>query len=235
MFDVRFEWGLQGLVARSTGADVIVIVDVLSFSTAVEVCISRRSVVYPFAWKDDRAVAFAAEKKAILAASRSEMSHVRPFSLSPTSLLALPEGSNVVLPSPNGATISIAAAKTGAAVIAGGLRNATAVAQAAAARGKTILVIAAGERWPDESLRPALEDLLGAAAILAALPRRGMSPEAETTLMALDRTTLRRRILECESSRELLARGHEADVEASTALDASTAVPILVEGAYRAA
>ena len=47
-------------------------------------------------------------------------------------------------------------------MIAGGLRNAAAVAAAAARAGDVVGVIAAGERWPDGSLRPAIEDLLGA-------------------------------------------------------------------------
>jgi len=44
-----------------------------------------------------------------------------------------------------------------------------------------VAVIASGERWPDGSLRPALEDLLGAGAVLAALRKQHagpLSPEA---------------------------------------------------------
>ena len=143
-FDVRFEWGLRGLEAAGPGADVIVIVDVLSFSSAVEVCVAREAIVYPFAWKDERAVAFAEEVDALLAVTRKDVSARRPYSLSPASLMSIPRGARVVLPSPNGATISVAAAGLGATVISGCLRNAGAVARAAEARGSTILVIAAG-------------------------------------------------------------------------------------------
>lgn len=76
----------------------------------------------------------------------------------------------LVLPSPNGSAIASATAGT---VVAACLRNATAVARWLGFRladsGTAVTVIAAGERWPDGSLRPALEDLLGAGALLSAL------------------------------------------------------------------
>lgn len=235
-YDTRFEWGLQGLAAAGAGIDVVVIVDVLSFSTAVEVCVARGGAVHPFAWKDERAEAFATAKGAILAVSRNEMSARRPFSLSPTSLMAIPSGVAVVLPSPNGATLSVAAATIPGVthVLAGSLRNASAIARAAALLGRKILVVAAGERWRDDSLRPALEDQLGAAAILAALPRTAMSPEAEAAASGwCGHQDARRMIMACASGRELLAAGYEHDVRMATEYDVSVAVPSMQDGAYR--
>ena len=62
--------------------------------------------------------------------------------------------------------VSLAAAPSGSLVLAGCLRNARAVAEFAQQAGRTFNVIPSGERWRDGSMRPALEDALGAGAIL---------------------------------------------------------------------
>jgi 2-phosphosulfolactate phosphatase len=92
------------------------------------------------------------------------------YSLAPASYLEAPAGLRCVLPSPNGAQVTLAAARTPSVVLAGSLRNARAVADAAQRIGSRFNVIPAGERWLDGSLRPALEDALGAGAVLASLP-----------------------------------------------------------------
>lgn len=75
----------------------------------------------------------------------------------PRSPAALPQpesGTRIVLPSPNGSRLSLATGNI--PPISGCLRNARAVAQEAAvvAGEGTIAVIAAGERWKDQSLVP---------------------------------------------------------------------------------
>jgi 2-phosphosulfolactate phosphatase len=237
-FDARFEWGEAGLRALGAGAGTIVIVDVLSFSTAVDVAIGRGATVIPYRWRDGGAAALAAERGALLAVNRRHTSAEYPYSLSPVSLLALPDGSTIVLPSPNGATLSAIAAEPGKTVLSGCLRNATRVAAACRAAGGPTLMIAAGERWGDAaagSLRPAYEDLIGAGAILAALGANRPSPEARAAIAAFreSRDVLGDRLLDCASGRELVDAGFQRDVEIAAQLDSSTAAPRLDGGAFR--
>ncbi len=95
-------------------------------------------------------------------------------------------------------------------------------------------VIAAGERWADDdSLRPALEDHLGAGAILSAIADRGrfaMSPEAGAALDMFQgsRESLRERVRDSAGGRELLSKGFGADVEVASVLDSTDVVPVLV-------
>ena len=183
-------------------------------------------------WSDQRAATLAAEHGAILAVGRSQRTQAAPYSLSPASLADLPAGACLVLPSPNGAAIVSAAAQLGPLVLTGCLRNAGAVARAADALGGTISVIAAGEHWPDGSLRPALEDLLGAGAILDRLDGRTRSPEAQaaaSTARILDPAT---QLQHCTSGRELITAGYEHDVQIAAELDLSHVVPLLRHSAF---
>src|SRR6478736_6909555 len=98
--------------------------------------------------------------------------------------------------SPNGSTISAVLAEAGAEVVAASLRNRAAVAawlvdwlESSSGSGAppVVVVVPAGERWADDSLRPAVEDLWGAGSVVAALAQRLehrggpllLSPEAE--------------------------------------------------------
>jgi 2-phosphosulfolactate phosphatase len=242
-FGVRFDWGPVG--ARATDADVAVVVDVLSFSTSVTIAVERSMEVYPFRWNDARAEAFAVERGARLAVGRLEASRdggpIAP-SLSPAALLACAPVARLVLPSPNGSTIAALLRDGGATVVAGCLRNAAAVARwlaQALGAGRSVAVIAAGERWSqDDSLRPALEDNLGAGAILSRLVALGygdrMSPEARSAaeLFEVSLARLGDRLRGCVGGRELAGKGFGSDVDAAADLDASTVVPVLTEGAF---
>ncbi|MFH1687815.1 MAG: 2-phosphosulfolactate phosphatase [bacterium] len=234
-YSLRFEWGLQGIEALADAADVIVVVDTLSFCTAVDVAVSRAAIVYPYRFRDDTASAFAHKKGASLATHRTKVDLINPYSLSPASFVNVTAGERIVLPSPNGATLLVAAAERCSHVIAGCLRNASAVASAAANLGRSIAVIAAGEQWQGDhgGLRSAIEDLLGAGAILSAITGRTLSPEAEIAVAAFDavRDDLPRVLHDCTSGRELIEMGFPDDIAIAAELNVSKTVPVLRDGA----
>jgi 2-phosphosulfolactate phosphatase len=187
-YGVRFDWGPVGAARVGARNGALVIVDVLSFTTAVSVAVERGTALYPAPRRDAGAARMAHELGAALAVGRGECSQEHPWSLSPAALRSAPAAARLVLPSPNGSAIAAAA---NGVVVAACLRNARAVAAWLSERyrhaDEPVSVIAAGERWPDGSLRPALEDLLGAGALLAALAQRSgfaESPEAATARAA---------------------------------------------------
>ena len=113
-FEVRFAWGPNGLRALVPGVDAVVVVDVLSFTTAVDVAVERGAVVLPYKWRDGGEAAFAEERGAVLAVAREDATPARPWTLAPSTLLDLPAGTRLVLPSPNGSALSFAAVEAGA-------------------------------------------------------------------------------------------------------------------------
>lgn len=240
-YGIRLDWGPAGAAALGPGIAALVVVDVLSFSTAVCVAADRGTAVYPFHWRDERAAAFAAEHDAVLATGRGATTVDHPWTLSPAALRAAPVVPRLVLPSPNGSAISAAAAAP--LIVAGCLRNARAVAAHLAGQGlgtadRPVAVIAAGERHPDGSLRPALEDLLGAGTIIAALlataKRPAPSPEAEVAAAgAVGIDSVPDAVTSCASGRELIVRGFPQDVDIAAETDSSTVVPVLTDGAFR--
>lgn len=197
-YQVRFEWGVEGL-ARLAPADVTVVVDVLRFSSTVIQALERGETL-----------ALDAEAHAI---------------------------------SLNGA--AVAGAATGL-VLLGGLRNAAAVARAILAeqerRGArtSIAVIACGERTSRDAAAPvrfAVEDLLGAGAVIAALSDLGIdhsSPEAALAgegFRAL-RGAAKHLLTASGSGRELDAAGLRDEVLAAAAVDAASVVPVLRDGVF---
>lgn len=237
---VRCEWGPFGAARADEPAGAVVVVDVLSFSTSVSVAVERGTAVHPIAWKDARAAQLAAAVGAELAVGRHEVTAQRPWSLSPAALRGAPVAERLVLPSPNGSTIAAAARGT---VLAACLRNAGAVAAWLRGHGYgtpdfPVTVVPAGERWPDGSLRPALEDHLGAGAVVAALARGGQLLSAEAAAardLYVATPSVPDAVRRCDSGLELVDLGFAEDVEVAVEVDAGTAVPLLVDGAFRAA
>lgn len=206
-YQVRLEWGDDGL-ARLAASDVVVVVDVLRFSSTVTTRVAAGGAV------------------------------------------PLDAAAHAV--SLNGAAISRAAAALDPApiVLLGCLRNASAVAEAIAdeqrRRGArtSIALIAGGELVPADAgaaartaRRFAVEDLLGAGAIVDALGVRGIdhtSPEAAAAGEAFRglRAARRHLLAASGSGQELAERGAHDEVRAAAELDASTAVPVLREGVF---
>ncbi|NJI60626.1 MULTISPECIES: 2-phosphosulfolactate phosphatase [Microbacterium] len=206
-YQVRLDWGTAGL-ARLAPADIVVVVDVLRFSsTVIDAAVGDTEVV-----------------------------------------LAEAEGW-----SRNGAAVA-AAASPDAIVLVGGIRNATAVARAVQTvqerrQARTsVAVIAAGEADAAGVPRFAVEDQLGAGAIVLALSDRGIDHTSPDAAVAAEgfralRGALRHMIGASGSGREL-AEGvaSTARIEASgltptsttdaAVLDAVDVVPVLREGLF---
>jgi 2-phosphosulfolactate phosphatase len=220
-WNCRCEWG-PGAIAALAPADVVIVVDVFSFTTCVDVAVSRGGAILPYLWNDSSAAEFARTHGAELAGRR----RVAKYSLSASSYLEVPRGFRCVLPSPNGARAALAAAESGSIVFAACLRNARAVADAAGRAGGTFNVIPAGERWADGSLRPCLEDWLGAGAVLGHLPG-SRSPEADAAVALFERyrPSLSETLRRCASGRELEERGQMNDIALAVDLDVSACAP----------
>jgi 2-phosphosulfolactate phosphatase len=231
-YRVRFDWGLRGAEeCAAAGVSVVAVVDVLSFTTAVAVAVERGIDVYPYRWRDESAVAYARDRDAVLAVGRSQAGPDE-VSLSPVTLRTT-TAQRVVLPSPNGSTIAQAMAGHGCDVVGVSLRNAAAAAAWVRDRigdSGTVLAIAAGEHWPDGTLRPAVEDLWGAGAFLAALVGPALDPSPEVTAAVAAYGAMgdpRVALPNCASGRELVAIGYENDVDIAAELNVSDAVPLL--------
>ena len=206
-YQVRLDWGTAGL-ARLASADVVVVVDVLRFSSTV-------------------IDATAAGTEVVLAEAEAW--------------------------SRNGAAVAAAAAPD-ATVLVGGIRNASAVARVVQAiqerrQARTsVAIIAAGEVDAEGTLRFAVEDQLGAGAIILALSDRGIDHTAPDAAVAAEgfralRGALRHMIGASGSGRELAAGvAATARIEASglvptavadaAALDAVDVVPVLRDGVF---
>ncbi|WP_022889690.1 2-phosphosulfolactate phosphatase [Agromyces italicus] len=202
-YQVRFDWGAAGADRIAPGVHAVVLVDALSFTTAVVVAAEHGTAVAP--WPSDDlagAAAFAAAHDGVVAVRRGEAGP----SLSPSSFIGAPEAAPlVVVPSPNGGALAHRLGVLGVPVIAASMRNRTAVAERLLAMQAEhgdrfmIAVVAAGERAgigsagsgglaPDaverrpaepgsplaDGTRFAIEDLLVAGAVIDALVARGI-------------------------------------------------------------
>jgi 2-phosphosulfolactate phosphatase len=232
---VRFDWGWRGCRAAAARGDLVVIVDVLRFSTMLATASSRGIQIVPASDADD-----------VEALQNQHRAIGIENSLAPARYLEIEPGTRVVVRSPNGATC-VRLAREAPEVVIGAIVNASAVAahlREALSRDSTelvevkrqdVTVVACGERWMDASedgaLRFAIEDYLGAGAILH---RIGVDLSAEAQLCArafeASKDQLLQLLLESGSGRELLARGDRASIELAATLDRFDLVPVLRNG-----
>ncbi len=240
-YSLRLEWGPTGADAIGPGCQIAVVVDVLSFTTTLTVAADRGTLVHPYPWHDESAARFATAHGAVLAVGRSEARDGQ-VSLSPATVRAAAHLPRLVLPSPNGSAISSRLAASTADVIGVSLRNRLAAAEWLARRRQAdpainVAIVAAGERWPDKSLRPAVEDQWGAGGLAAALIQEGwtdVSPEARAAAAAFTAVAddVGAALHACASGRELSDMGYADDVDTAAQLDQSDTVPALAGGVF---
>ncbi|QQM20010.1 2-phosphosulfolactate phosphatase [Rhodococcus sp. P-2] len=240
-YGLRFDWGLRGAEAIAAGVDTAVVIDVLSFTTTLSVAADAGIDVLPYSWNDESAVDYARDADAVLAVRRS-VAREGQISLSPRTIREAEAPSRLVLPSPNGSTIAFALASQVAVCVGASLRNASAVADWIVHEHgprSRVAIVASGEKWPGGELRPAVEDLWGAGAVVAALTAAGwdghVSPEAR---MAADAwaavsDSYEDRLRDCASGRELIVLGFPHDVAIASELDDSDTVPVLEDRVFR--
>ncbi|GAB3799876.1 hypothetical protein GCM10028798_13570 [Humibacter antri] len=245
-YEVRFDWGREGLRSIVHGAGVIVVIDAISFTTTVQMGVALGLDVQPYAGlRHEAETADAAGEfaDARLAGRRGAAG----VSLSPSSMteqnVAEFGAHRAVVPSLNGSRLTALAAGYGVPVLAACLRNRTAVArwvldyQERLGRRAKVAVVAAGETRTDETVRFAVEDLLTAGAVIDSLGKVGIdacSPEAAAACAAytgLERG-IRHMFTASVSGGELLKDDQGEDIAVAYQTDVSTAVPVLVDGVF---
>jgi 2-phosphosulfolactate phosphatase len=239
-YECKLEWGRRGARDAAERGDIVIIVDVLSFSSTIVAALSSGAIIFPYPPDlDGKKYASSIGAKYIL--GRAEAARMGNPTLSPVSFNENHRNQRYVLSSLNGAYCSWIASK-GAPLLIGSFLNASAVAVMAddlqAETGADITVVPCGEMWNDgreneDRLRPSIEDYLGAGAILAELSG-GKSPEAEVCVGAFTSSVERLKDLvwDSGSGRELRGRGYEDDVSYCSQLNVTGIVPIMKDGRF---
>lgn len=225
---INCEWGIEGLNKYSSDSHVTVIIDVLSFSTCVDIAISKNALIFPYIFKDESAIEYAKTNNAVLASfSRSK----DKYSFSPVSLKNINEGTRIVLPSPNGSELSLNSRSK--VTLCACLRNYRAVAEYVNSIGGNVVVIPAGEKWQNGTIRFAIEDYLGAGALISEL-KGELSSEALAAKKYFEslKTELKDIIKVSLSGIELIEKGFQEDVDIAFELNAGRSVPVLKNNCF---
>lgn len=239
---VHVEWGEAAVGLAVARGDAVVIVDVMSFSTTVSLAVDGGAAVLPLSRTEIERFggveAVASRFDAEVAGKRGDTS--ASFTLSPASVCRVDEGARLVLTSLNGA-VAASAARRGAMVFAGALRNARGVANACKrvldeGSVSRVTLVACAEQWSSVAdvagTRPGLEDWLGAGAIAFHLRELGAQQSVEATAAtatfdAAGPSRLEAWLKGCVSGRELTANGFLEDVLLAAEVDVATTVPVV--------
>lgn len=139
----------------------------------------------------------------------------------------------IFLSTTNG-TKAVIAARTAAEILIGALVNASAVARRISQIGRSATLLCAGTRG-----QPALEDLLGAGAVIDALTNTGAAiPATDTARIALrlfraSKSSLRETIADATGGQHVLAAGLSADIAFCAAFDSIPIVGRVLENPLR--
>ncbi|MEM8620086.1 MAG: 2-phosphosulfolactate phosphatase [Actinomycetota bacterium] len=242
---IHVEWGIPGALLAARRGDLVVVVDVLSFSTSVIEVVARGGTAFCYS---PEAIDDAGGRSAV--ASRHDATllvrrrNVGPgeFSLSPASLQAVAPDQRLVMTSLNGGRCLDAASDAPWAAV-GCLTNRTAVARRVAelladGAATRCTIVPCGETWAGPFMaaqvgelpgvahghvRPSIEDHLGAGAIVAAFGadlRRSVEAQAAAVVFERCRDDLASALADGLSGRELRHRGFDDDVAIAAQLDA---------------
>lgn len=236
-YEVRVEWGRRGAREAAERGDIVIIVDVLSFSSTVISALENKVHIYPYP-PHLNGKEYAEKIGAEYILGRAEAAKQGTPTLSPVSFHEEHTNKKYMLSSLNGAFCTWVASKV-PALIVGSFINASSVASIAKQLSKktqaNITIVPCGEQWTEvreneDTLRQSVEDYLGAGAIISYLDKK-MSPEAAVCRAAFEnsRSKLKEIIWECGSGRELRGKGFEADVSHCSQLNIFQTVPILKE------
>ncbi len=247
--EVHVEWEAQGAELAAERGDLVVVVDVLSFSTSVTIAISRGTTVLSYS---EAEIEQRGGRERLCAETGAEIvskNRAAPdggYSLSPASLATIGPGERLIFTSLNGALCTSAAAAAPAVLVASLLNRSAAASwisahwlrsegggqgtQEPAARRCTL--IACGERWSStagaDGWRPGIEDHLGVGAIASKLSSAGHVLSVEASMAAETFTSteseLESVLAASVSGRELIARGFADDVRLAGHLDSVTDV-----------
>jgi 2-phosphosulfolactate phosphatase len=240
---IHVEWGAIGAKIGAARGDIVVIVDVLSFSTSVTIVLSNGGTAFSYSNQEIQdqggREAVARRLNAEIISRDREFTDSR-FSLSPVSLKNVKTQDRIVLTSINGAHCASSASNS-PIVLIGALTNRLACAEAIAQllrmnKAGRCTLVACGELWssiyPDEEgMRPSIEDFIGVGAIAEELGFEfTLSIEAQNAVTAFNssRDELLDVLRSSVSGRQLRSRGFGGDVDLASELDSERVVAVWI-------